>query len=285
MENMRALRARIKSVESTGKITKSMKMVASSKLRKTQSAAYNLKVFASRSEEMLSGLLCARKLPANPFLISHGDGGRTVYVLFLGNRGLCGVYNTALLHYTEYLAEESGDAASVVVVGRWGHEAVLNSGLSVLRFFEDISDTPSSEEAAALTDYLRELYLNQTADKIVLVYQHTKSVLSQSPGCRQLLPVTPLPGSDALSDYIFEPDASGVLDALVDLYLENTVYAALLEAKAGEHSARMVAMSSAADNTDELISQLNLELNHARQTAITTEITEISGGAVFGAGH
>ena len=117
------------------------------------------------------------------------------------------------------------------------------------------------------------------ADEICLVYQHYRSILQQVPSKKQLLPISLEKGKGEGSRYLFEPDRDSLLEKLLQMYLDNMVHSVLLEARAGEHSARMTAMSSAADNTEELIEELTLELNHARQSAITTEISEIVGGA------
>jgi len=149
----------------------------------------------------------------------------------------------------------------------------------VKKTFDAASDTPNSAEARELAGYLRELYLGGEADKVVLVYEHYKSALAQVPVNMQLLPVVAGEADETAGDYIFEPDAEELLDRLAQLYLDSTMLSVLLEAKTGEHTARMTAMTSATDNTDELLDELRLRLNHARQSAITTEISEIAGGA------
>ena len=277
MANLRAIRSRIKSVQNTQQITKSMKMVAAAKLRRTQTAFSALRSFADKSGEILSQVGVAAS--ENPYLNAHAQRDRVCYVLIVGNRGLCGTYNTALLRYLEDRQKKDGREAFLVVAGRWGKDMIPTVGIPIRRSFE-ISDTPSSAEARELTDYLRQLYRGGEADEIVLVFEQFKSVLSQTPGCKTLLPLTPPEGgvTDS-SNMIFEPDRDSLLDALVEMYLDNSVHAALLEARTGEHSARMTAMTSASDNTEELIGELTLELNHARQAAITTEISEIVGGA------
>ena len=277
MANLRAIRSRIKSVQNTQQITKSMKMVAAAKLRRTQTAFSALRSFADKSGEILSQVGVGAS--ENPYLNAHAECNTVCYVLIVGNRGLCGTYNTALLRYLEDRQKKDGREAFLVVAGRWGKDMIPTVGIPVRRFFE-ISDTPSSAEARELTDFLRQLYRNGEADEIVLVFEQFKSVLSQTPGCKTLLPLTP-PEGGAIdsSNMIFEPDRDSLLDALVEMYLDNSVHAALLEARTGEHSARMTAMTSASDNTEELIGELTLELNHARQAAITTEISEIVGGA------
>ncbi len=277
MANLRAIRSRIKSVQNTQQITKSMKMVAAAKLRRTQTAFSALRSFADKSGEILSQVGAGAS--ENPYLNAHAQRDRVCYVLIVGNRGLCGTYNTALLRYLEDRQKKDGREAFLVVAGRWGKDMIPTVGIPIRRSFE-ISDTPSSAEARELTDYLRQLYRGGEADEIVLVFEQFKSVLSQTPGCKTLLPLTPPEGGviDS-SNMIFEPDRDSLLDALVEMYLDNSVHAALLEARTGEHSARMTAMTSASDNTEELIGELTLELNHARQAAITTEISEIVGGA------
>ena len=276
MANLRKIRTRIKSVQSTQQITKSMKMVAASKLRRTQAAFGDLRSFAEKSAKILARVSACGE--DNPYLTPHEENGKLCYVLIVGNRGLCGTYNTALLRYLEDLNREEEREAYLVVAGRWGKDMIQTLGLPVRRSFE-VSDTPSTAEARALSEYLRELYRDGEADEIVLVYEQFCSVLSQNPGSKTLLPLRPEEGAVDSESVIFEPDRKSLLDALVDMYLDNTVHAALLEARTGEHSARMTAMTAASDNTEELINDLTLELNHARQAAITTEITEIASGA------
>ena len=269
MANLRAIRLRIKSVESTRQITKAMKMVAAAKLRKTQHAYGRLRAFTDMSEQMLASIGGGENL----FLKAHGENKRVCYVLMVGNRGLCGTYNHSLLRYFEQLRAEEQRESLLYTVGRWGRDLIG----PVDGHFE-ISDTPTAEEAKSVTETLKELFRSGEADEIVLVYQRFRSVLQQNPAARTLLPLT-LPENREEKDVIYEPDADTVLDRLVELTLENSVKAALLEARTGEHAARMTAMTAASDNTEDLIEELTLELNHARQAAITTEISEIVGGA------
>lgn len=279
MENMRTIKTRIKSIESTRQITRSMKMVAASKLRKTQTAGTSLGAFARCSRDMLSAVLASPGKFTNPYLRPSGKSDRILYVLFVGNRGLCGTYNLSVLKHLQELVNGDDCESDVVVCGRWGKELIAATRLNVVRTFDGISDTPSSADAKELTDYLKQAYLDGQADKIVLVYQKFHSVLAQSPTHSVLFPITPEADGKPEVKYIFEPDRKSLLDALVELYISNTVYSVLLEARTGEHASRMTAMTAASDNTDELIAELNLKLNHARQSAITTEISEIVGGA------
>ena len=279
MANLRAIRTRIKSVENTRQITKSMKMVAAAKLRKTQSAFASLRAYADESGALLTEASAGQGAIANPYLLPHPECRCVCYVLIVGNRGLCGTYNQSLLRYCEKLIKDSDKESYVIAVGRWGKDLIAAAGLQVRETFE-VGDTPTHEEALTLAERLKSLYREGTVDEIRLVYQRYRSVLSQVPDQAQLLPLKREEGKEtAEGGTIFEQDRDSLLDALLYMYIGNTVHAVLLEARTGEHSARMTAMTAAADNTEELINDLTLELNHARQAAITTEISEIAGGA------
>ena len=282
MANLRAIRTRIKSVENTQQITKSMKMVAAAKLRRTQTAFSALKEFAGCSEAMLRRVSDSVSESAHPLLTPHEKSERVCYVLVVGNRGLCGTYNSSLLRFLQELAGAEEREKSLVVCGRWGRDMIPTAGLPIRKTFE-ISDAPEAKEARELADYLRQLYLSGEADEIVLVYQQFKSILQQNPGTKTLLPMSAAETAEKDEGegrlWLYEPDPESLLETLVDMAFNNTVHAVLLEARTGEHSARMSAMTAAADNTEELIASLTLELNHARQAAITTEISEIAGGA------
>ncbi len=279
MANMRAIRNRIKSIESTRQITRSMRMVAASKLRRTQDRWQQLSDFSRISREVLQKLCAGMENTKSP-LLQPREGGRLCLVLFVGNRGLCGAYNTAIVKAAEErIAEAAGEEISLVVCGRWGREQIAALGRPVLCVFDSLSDNPTAEEAGEIADYLKSLYLEGKTDRIVLLYEHYRSALTQEPDFLQLLPMESAGGGESKLDVIFEPDPETLLDRLSKLVLLNTLHAVLLEAKTSEHTARMTAMSAASDNTDELIAELSLKLNHARQAAITTEITEIVGGS------
>ena len=280
MANMRAIRTRIKSVKNTQQITKAMKMVAVSKLRRTQAGMAASRPFADKSQEIMNTLLASASAKENRFIKPHNEVNKVCYVLFVGNRGLCGMYNSAVLHFMQDIAENESRECSVVVCGRWGKDVIAKSGLNVIKTFTELSDTPDSVEALMLSEYLKQMFLNGEADEVHLVYEHYVSALSQKPTVEQLLPAKPVGDTtDGEKDIIFEPDAASVLESILQLYINNKVFSVMLDAKCGEHSARMTAMTAATDNTTELIAELGLSLNRARQAAITTEISEIVGGA------
>ena len=279
MANMRAIRSRIKSVQNTQQITKTMKMVAAANLRRTQTGMSAMRTFAAETQQLMDALLAGGAQYPNPLLERREDVKNVCYVLFVGNRGLCGMYNHANLRFLQQLCREETRPCSVVVYGRWGRDVIAQSGLNVIETFQEVSDTPTMNDALQLADYLKRMYLSGEADEIHLIYQHFRSVLSQNPTDLQLLPAAPEAKGESMHDYIFEPDEATILENVLQLYVNNTVLSVLLEAKTGEHAARMTAMSTATDSTRELIAALQLHLNRARQAAITTEISEIVGGA------
>lgn len=281
MANMRAIRTRIKSVKNTQQITKAMKMVAVSKLRRTQAGMQAMRPFAEKSQEVLDTLLASGSGNENRFIAPRKTVNKVCYVLFVGNRGLCGMYNSAVLRFMEEIARAEQRPFEVVVCGRWGKDVIAKSGLPVVKTFTGLSDTPTANEALELAEFLKEKYLTGEADEVHIVYQHYHSALRQEPVAHRLLPAAPESESETASkkEFIFAPDAQSVLESVMQLYINNRVLSIMLEAKCGEHSARMTAMTSATDSTKTLIDQLGLSLNRARQAAITTEISEIVGGA------
>ena len=282
MANMRAIRTRIKSVKNTQQITKAMKMVAVSKLRKTQAGMQAMRPFAEKSQEVMNTLLSGGASLENRFIKPRKEVKKVCYVLFVGNRGLCGIYNSAIMHYMRSIAEAETRDFSLVVCGRWGRDVIAKSGMKVTETFSELSDTPNGNEALEVSEYLKDLYLSGEVDEVHLVYQHYVSALKQEPVCYQFLPAKPEAeekNQTGKKAFIFTPDMDCVLESVMQLSLNNKILSVMLEAKCGEHSSRMTAMTAAADNTKELIGKLDLSLNRARQAAITTEISEIVGGA------
>lgn len=276
MASMREIRGRIRSVKSTRQITRAMKMVAAAKLRRAQGGAAGLRAFAGECRRVMA---CLPAHTGHPLLTARHSIGAVTYVLFVGNRGLCGTYNQAVLHFLQELLSEREEAVSLVVVGRWGTELMEGAGLPVQRRFADFDDVASERDAITLSAYLKELYLSGATDEVYLVYQHFRSALRQEPDVEQLLPLEGEGAAEEGEEYLLEPSAEAVIRRVVELAVTGEVFAAMQEARLGEQAARMTAMSAATDATDELIEKLSLELNRARQAAITTEISEIVGGA------
>ena len=191
MTNLHKIRARIRSVNSTQQITRTMKMIAVSKLRKTQTSLAGVRLFADKSQAVLNALLAGDASFEHPYLTPRRHVGRVCYVVFWGNRGLCGAYNQLLLRHLEGLVRAEARPCSVIVCGRWGRDVLAGTDLPVRQIFSDLSDTPTMAEALEIAEELKNLYHTGEADEIHLVYQHFDSVLHQTPTHRQLLPAAP----------------------------------------------------------------------------------------------
>ena len=280
MPSMRELRERRATVSSIEQITKAMKVVSVSKLRRTQRALENMRPFAEKSREVFRLLADDPAAQANPF-IAKRDIKKVCYVLFVGNKGLCGAYNNNVLRFLVNMIAGEKRPRSLVVAGRWGSDMIRELDLPVKHTCTQISDTPDMDQGIEIAGYLRDMYLSGEADEIVLVYEKYHNVMLQKPEAQNLLPVE-LAQKEAQSDRLqfeFEPERRMVLDNAVELYIVSALYGVLLEAKAGEHASRMTAMTTATDNTEDLLRELKIYMNRARQAEITTQISEIVGGA------
>ena len=276
MAGIYAIKARIKGVESTGKITKTMKLVSTAKLHQTQMQLGRLEDFAEKCRRSLGMVLTDIDGEDCPLLKTR-EIKTVCYVLFVGNRGLCGAYNWDVLRYLRSLLRREDKEYFTLICGRWSGDHRQDKSLNPDRCFDDIDDIPSLEQTRELSRYIQELYVSGRADKIVLVYQR-REAMGQRPHSFQLLPMDGETGSNG-GDCIFEPDKLSLVNTLSRMYVDNSLARVLLEAKVSEHFARMTAMTNAIDNADELLHELNLTLNRTRQAKITTEISEIVGGA------
>lgn len=283
MASARDIKRRIKSVKSTQQITRAMKVVSASKLRKSQSAVLAVRPFARKIEQMMLHLSEAAE---HPYLKQKSELKTIGYVVIGSDRGLCGGFNVNLHRFLDKtVAERQAKDFGLVVIGRKAKEYCQRRCYPIDTEYTGVGDNPSFDQARALGKLTTAAYDSGKYDEVWLVYSEFKSAMVQQPKLKRLLPVEqPVLAEDevnifALTDYIFEPDKNTVLDAILPQYVDIEVYTALQEAKASEHGARMTAMSSASDNAAEMISCLTLSLNRARQEAITTEINEIVGGA------
>lgn len=276
MANIYALRSRIKSVESTRKVTKTMKLVSTSKMHQVQSQLARLDHFAHQCREALS--MVASALDGEDMPLMKPRPVKTVcYVLFVGNRGLCGSYNADVLRFLEELLKKERAEYFTLICGRWGGDRIDAERLHLRGCFDQIGDVPRQEQAKQINDCLEDLFLSGKADKVVLVHQ-SRNGMGQLPQAFQLLPLVQQEHESG-GDCLFEPDKESLVETLCRMYVENDLNRVLLEAKVSEHFARMTAMTNATDNADELLRQLELRLNRTRQAKITTEISEVVGGA------
>ncbi|MFW6386353.1 MAG: ATP synthase F1 subunit gamma [Bacillota bacterium] len=282
METMRDIKRRISSVENTQKITRAMKMVASAKLRKAQEKAERSRPFYRRTRRILGSIVSnATDVQDHPLLSSHG-GDKHLYIVVSADRGLCGAYNNRVIERTEESISGTGDAC-LVTLGKNARDYFRRGSYDVASEYVDIADYPDLDFAREISSEIISLYTEKKVDRVSIIYTHFNSAISQEVKRVELLPVSPpeeLEGElENPVDYIFEPSPVEILDILLPRYVHNLIYTFLLESKASEFGARMTAMDSATDNAGEIIEELTLSYNRARQSQITREITEIVGGA------
>ncbi|PIT87849.1 MAG: ATP synthase F1 subunit gamma [Candidatus Magasanikbacteria bacterium CG10_big_fil_rev_8_21_14_0_10_40_10] len=296
--NTKAIQSRIKSVKNTRKITKAMEMVASAKMRKAVQAALDTRIYANLAWNLLVNLSKQDiKIP----LLEIRPVKRLLMVIITSNRGLCGSFNSNIIKKTaQQMIKKDNLEVDVIGVGKKGAQFAKKMGYNLISSFTDISDTPKLQDALLLSQIVIDQYENKKYDQVIVAYTDFKSSLIQVAKLRQVLPVSiadlekmasELGGQGAdkneatkpvrveLNDYLFEPNKLEVLKIILPRLVETQIYQTLLESAASEHSARMLAMRSASDAADDMISELNLNYNKARQAAITQEISEIVGGA------
>lgn len=283
MASGKEIKRRIRSVQSTGKITKAMKMVSASKLRRAQGSVVSARPYKDKLKEVLSRLVASAGASMTDPLLEVREVKRVGFVVFASNKGLAGGYNANVLKEALAVVKETeakGYEVGIVAVGKKTRDFFQKREYTIDEEFLAVNDIPSAVDADAITKMIKTAYVTGKYDEVHIVYSEFRSAMSQIPKAVKVLPIeTPeSEGADGL-DYIFEPSPEVVLSQILPLYLANQVFSALTEAKAGEHGARMTAMSSASDNAAALVARLDLEYNRARQAAITNEITEICAGA------
>jgi F-type H+-transporting ATPase subunit gamma len=284
MAKGRELKGRIKSVENTRKITRTMEMVATSKMKRAADRVSSARPYALALGEVLSHVYTPELAERFPLLRRPAQVKQVALVVLTANRGLCGAFNTNLLREARArLAELEGKGASVElhIVGRKGIGFFKYLGRDLASQRADISDKPTSADATSVIDTLMARFASGDLDAVHVTYAKYKSALSTPPATEQVLPVVaPTSTGAGLSrDFILAPSADEILEALLPLYVRNTVYRALVETAAGEQGARRTAMKNATDNATEMLQLLKRTYNSARQAQITQEIAEIVGGA------
>jgi F-type H+-transporting ATPase subunit gamma len=282
---IRQLRRRIRSVKSTQKITRAMEMIAASLISKAQRRVNEARPYAEQIHEVIKGLAVSNEVADHPLLAPHETVTTVGIVVITSDRGLAGAYNANVLKRAERLIreeEQAGHAVRLYLVGRKGEGYFKFRGRTGERKWQGISDQPAYVDAQSVASAVMGGYAAEDLDRVWLVYTDFKSSLTQVPATMQLLPVdrSEFEGGDELPpDFIFEPGPAEILDLLVPRYVEAKVFAGMLESAASEHASRQRAMKSATDNADDVITSLSRVMNQARQDQITTEISEIVGGA------
>ncbi|MBI5426943.1 MAG: ATP synthase F1 subunit gamma [Nitrospinae bacterium] len=283
MANLRDIKRRIRSVKNTQQITKAMKLVSASKLRKAQEKILNVRPYAVKLMEALQHLAARCNHDMHP-LLEDRQGNRTLLLVIASDKGLCGAFNSNILRKTaQVLREKDGDAVSFIAAGRKGRDFLRARKYNIQHEYIGWAKGFDYLKAAEIGDILGELYARNAVDKIYVVYNEFKSVIQQQVVLEQLLPIVPeaMPtkGREAPVSYIYEPDEESILDHLLKRYLTVEVFRAFLESAASEHGARMTAMDNATRNASEMIGGLTLFYNRTRQAYITKELIEVVNGA------
>ncbi len=281
----RVLRRRIKSVQSTRKITKAMELIAASRIVKAQQRVAAARPYSEQITEVIRNLAAAGAGGDSPLLQARDEVATVCVVVVGADRGLAGGYNTAVIRTAERALQaerDEGRSTALVTVGKKALNYFRFRGYEIADSFTGFSDNPTYEDARAVAESVTARFESGAYDQVRLVYTRFLSMAAQRAVALTYLPLEQAPTDETsgpTADYEFEPDPGEILDRLLPRYAEARLFAALLDAAASEHAARQRAMKSATENAEELITKLSRVMNRARQDAITTEIMEIVGGA------
>ncbi|TAG08445.1 MAG: ATP synthase F1 subunit gamma [Verrucomicrobia bacterium] len=275
MANLRDIRRRIKSVKNTAQITRAMQLVAAAKMKKAQDQALAGRDYSKQLSSVLQDISEGYSDATHP-LLEIREGARELVLVISTDKGLCGAINTNL---ARIVRAKSTPATDFVTCGRKLRVMLEKLGSTIIADFS-AKDPIVFAEARSIANLLSKKFLDGDYDRVSIAYNRFVNTMSQVPEIVQLLPVVPPTGAsekaDETHEFIFEPSPSDVLSAILPLYINYRVFQALVEARASEHSARMVAMKSATDNAKKFIKELTLEYNKLRQGAITSELLEIT---------
>lgn len=285
MAGSKEIRAKIKSVENTRKITRAMEMVAAAKMRKAQDRMRAARPYAEKIRNVAAHLSRANPEYKHPFLVKRESVKNVGIIVVTSDKGLCGGLNTNVLRLAVTKMKDwegEGKGIAVCPIGNKGLGFMNRVGAKVKSNLTGLGDTPHIEKLIGAVKVMLDAYVAGEIDAIYLSYNHFINTMKQEPRMEQVLPLTSEKletKKDITWDYIYEPEAKKVVDELLVRYVESLVYSAVTENMASEQSARMVAMKAASDNAKSVIGELKLVYNKARQAAITREISEIVGGA------
>jgi F-type H+-transporting ATPase subunit gamma len=280
---LRAIQRRIKSVRNISQVTRAMEMVAASKMRRAQLATLASRAYAEKAWEVLRYVAAqpGRNKLLHPLLEERAEIQHVVLVLMTSDRGLCGAYNINILRTAIDFMQRQKNPVKLVTIGRRGRDLAVRYGKEIIAEFTGLSEKPTLRDIGPIAKIAIEEFTTGRADQIHIAYTDFVNVIVQKPQVRQLLPLHPPQekGEGVGAVYLYEPDPETILASVLPRFTELQIYQALLEAVASEHSARMVAMRNATDNARELIGDLTLVMNKARQASITKEMLDIAGGA------
>jgi F-type H+-transporting ATPase subunit gamma len=284
MPGTKEIRVKIKSVQSTRKITKAMEMVAASKMRKAQERMRMARPYGEKIRNVAAHISHANPEYRHPFLVARDTVKRVGLIVITTDKGLCGAMNTNLLRavlaqYKEWLSQ--GEEIDVCAIGNKGFGFMQRLGAHISSHAIQIGDRPQLEKLVGTVKVMLDGYATDRFDRLMIAYTRFVNTMKQEPVIEQLLPLSGerVGAPETVWDYIYEPEAKVVLDQVLRRYIEAIVYQAVAENMASEQSARMVAMKAASDNANTLIDELTLIYNKNRQANITKELSEIVGGA------
>ena len=281
MANIRLIRRRIRGIQSTAKITRAMEMIATLKMRRAQERGLAGRPYSEKIFQVIADLAALPQAgdSLHP-LLQRRPVNKIAIVHITPDRGLCGGLNTGVNRKTASFIVEQSVSSAIIAVGRKGRDFMRRHKCDILAEFTGLGDKPSLLDTLPISRIIIDDYSNGVIDLVYLVYAQFISTMTQKPVLRQILPVEPatIPGEENV-DYIYEPGSDVVLGELLPRFVEMQVYHAILESIASEQSARMVAMRNATDGANELVQDLTLMYNKARQEAITRELLDIAGGA------
>ena len=285
MPTLRDIQRRIRSVQSTQKITRAMKLVAAAKLRRAQERILAARPYAGKMSELLGNLVSAASgsdETQHP-LLEQREGPRRQIVIITADKGLAGAFNSNVIRRAlEFVRQSNTAEVTLVVVGRKARDFYRRRSWTIKRDMIGFWDRLAYTHAAELADYFMQQYLDGEVDEVHLVYNEFRSVAVQRPVREQLLPIPRKAEGEADTaavDYLYEPNPKAILDELLPRHVRTQVFRALMESLAGEYGARMTAMEAATKNAKEMIDVLTIQYNKARQEKITKELLDIVGGA------
>jgi F-type H+-transporting ATPase subunit gamma len=281
LANIRLIRRRIKGIQSTAKITRAMEMIATSKMRKAQERGLAGRPYAEKIMQVMADLAALRREGEEMHPLLQARPVKKIGILHITpDRGLCGGLNTNLNRKTTGFVLEQTVSVSLVTVGRKGRDFMHRYGREIRAEFTNLGDRPGFLDTLPISRIIIDDYTDGVIDRVYIAYPQFISTMVQKPVVQQLLPVEPAEIPTAQNvDYIYEPGPAEVLGQLLPRFIEMEVYHAILESIASEQSARMVAMRNATESANELIEELTLMYNKARQEMITKELLDITGGA------
>ncbi len=285
----RLIKRRIRSVTNTRKITKALELVSASKMRKAVQMTQASRDYAKTIDALVADVRKLVQAASHPLLTGRSTARASLLIIAASDRGLCGGFNSQLLKKSIAFAKARPEPVRVITVGKRAESAVRKAGLEIVAAFDAVSNEPSYERARPVGDLAVQEFAQGRADRVFFAYMDYRTAMRQVASVIQLLPATPetelsSARSSSTTDEptdasaLFEPSPDDVLDTLLPRLIDTLVYQSLLESAASEHAARMLAMRSATDNANNMIADLTLTYNQARQANITREISEISAG-------